>query len=345
MANLRQYRATRSKPCAICGKGNTWCLVNMPKGGNLCMSEDRPGSIRRVFVDGTIGFYYPPDKNIPLPVNQPQEPEKPMASLSVRHKAYSLLLQYAFYDISQEHLQHLSEVRQIPETKLDGFGTLPDDFDWRRTIAGYIAKEVNLLGVPGFFQMAQNAWTIASPAGILIPYRSPKGQIQGFQVRTDNPDFPRYMWLSSVGKLNGTGATTFMHFQNFLPAKDLWICEGGLKATISAIHTGEAFVGMPGCSISNLDLITKIRRRCGSRLVLCPDADFRETKEVRRQWHYNLEELVKQGFEIKVADWQPEDGKGIDDVLLKTGRLPRHISTRRWRESYPLGKPMGARAA
>jgi hypothetical protein len=308
------------------------------------MKVELPGAILRETKVG-IAYYYPPERKLEAPVKREKEKkERPMAPLSQRAKVYEALLEYAFYNMADEHVEHLMNARGLSTNDVRWYGTLPPDRESRQNLV-HLIQEINGIknfhGIPGFYEVVTGVWTLAGPPGILIPYRTPKGQIQGFQIRQDEERKPRYLWFSSADKPSGTSATNFTHYQNIGICKDLWICEGGLKAQIIGYNTGESVCGLSGSHISDLAILENVKKRCGTRIILCPDADFRTTKEVAYNWHRNIEELEKRGFEVRVALWEPEEGKGVDDYYLEQWQLPKHVTARRFKEMFPLGEHKG----
>jgi hypothetical protein len=181
----------------------------------------------------------------------------------------------------------------------------------------------SLEGVPGFYQ--SNGWRLAGPAGILIPYQRPDGRIQGFQVRCDDPSRGKYLWLSSGGYPGGTPSGTFAHYTHNQPRLDVWLVEGGLKAAIAAHHTDEAFIGLAGCHINSVTILLEPLPLI-PRIILAPDADWRTNPTVRRAWEQNADKLKAAGVSVCLATWEPGAGKGIDDFILKKGRLPSFTS-------------------
>lgn len=188
-------------------------------------------------------------------------------------------------------------------------------------------------GVPGLFRH-YDAWTVSGPAGLMIPCLTPDGLIQGFQIRSDDTAYGKYVWLSSgkfiLGKFSGgTASGTFYHYTHAAMRWDVWICEGALKATVAAALTDEAFIGLPGCHLANAQAMLAPFKH-PPRLILAPDADYRANGHVRRGWVNTLNQLMGLGCEVMIADWPPEAGKGIDDVLIQSGQLPRLIKPRAW---------------
>jgi hypothetical protein len=328
MSAIRELRASKHAPCGVCGRANQRCL-NYADGGVLCMTHDAPQSKR---VDcGSLGdgYYYPPT-NTPHRVIVPfPKPVKPTmtttASLTQRDRIYRALLEQL--PLSPSHVQHLTDTRGLQS--LDGFGTLPTSPTVRQNACASVHGVLN--GVAGLWRNGKQ-WTCAGTAGILIPYKTPQGAIQGFQIRADDPSKGKYVWWSSAGYPQGTSSGTFCHYTHNAPRLDVWVCEGALKATIASQLTNEAFIGLAGCHLPDVATLVKPLAVL-PRFICCPDADYRANATVRQAWIKNTQTLLGHGLDCRVALWEADEGKGIDDVLLACGELPEVTSARAWVQS------------
>ena len=142
----------------------------------------------------------------------------------------------------------------------------------------------------------------------------------------------KYLWLSSAGKLNGTGAGNPIPIHvavpvatrqkwptgHLLQARRVWITEGPIKAEIAAQKLNQFFISVPGITSWRpvLELVTKIGVK---EIVLAFDMDIARKRELREQIKALKKELEKQS-QIKkcgIALWREDKhGKGIDDCLL-----------------------------
>jgi hypothetical protein len=306
----------------------------------ICMKVETPGCKLHKFADGSIGFLYKFDDATPRTIPQPRQEkpviETPMADLSRRDAVYRAMLQLAFYEMSDEQWRHLLEKRRIPEEQIRNFGELPSDKAWREMVCRELLKEFDLWGVPGFFEKYMGVWTIGGPAGILIPYFSREGMIQGFQIRIPDAVKNKYRWLSTHPEdyNKGTASGTYLNFTRHTHHDQIWICEGGLKAVIAANLSGKMFIGLPALHIVDVEALEKLAKDWGCEFVLCPDADFQENEHVYRGWFNNIITLTNIA-RTRVAIWPPEDGKGVDDYLMKSGKLPKILSTKAWLDKFP----------
>jgi hypothetical protein len=142
----------------------------------------------------------------------------------------------------------------------------------------------------------------------------------------------KYLWLSSTGKWNGTGAGNPIPIHvavpvakrqkwptgHLLQVKKVWITEGPIKAEIAAQKLNQVFLSVPGITSWRpiFDLITKMGVE---EIVLAFDMDIARKKELREQIKTLKMELEKQSQIQKcwIALWREDKhGKGIDDMLL-----------------------------
>ena len=152
----------------------------------------------------------------------------------------------------------------------------------------------------------------------------------------------RYFWLSSTNKKNGTSAGNPLPVHVAVPTNELklwqtgqlkqknsvWITEGALKADIAAEKItksalrehGMTFLAIAGVNTwrSVFDVLKKMNVK---QVNLAFDMDLLENPLVAQQLKLFAQELKKQGFAANLAVWNPDDGKGIDDVLLNR-RIP-----------------------
>lgn len=336
-------RANRNNPCKICEEANNWCLHLPDIGGMICMKYDLPGCKPHKFRDGSFGYLYSPAyfnggqkvERVERPLPRYEVPETPLAHLELRHNVYSALLEVM--TLSDAHEAHMLQERKIPADKLCNFGTLWEDPDHRKSMTKIIEDVFDLIGVPGFYRYWGD-WTIAGFPGILIPYKTIDGRIQGFQVRRDGEVKQKYVWLSTPPDKypQGTRSGTFSHFANAGRQPDVFICEGALKAEVTACNAGVFCIGLPGINIPDMsEIVSSFGRGTLPRFILCPDSDFRANYHVYVRWESILRSLSELTTEIRVATWDPEAGKGIDDLVLQTGDMPRHMSPGSWKGKFP----------
>jgi len=151
----------------------------------------------------------------------------------------------------------------------------------------------------------------------------------------------RYFWLSSANKKNGTGAGNPLPVHVSIPTKELefwekgkirkassvWITEGALKADIAAEHItkvyaekeleeiGSTILAIPGVNTWR-SVIPLLKTMDTKHINIAFDMDAMENPKVAFHLKQLALELKNNGFTANVVLWNPEDGKGIDDVLI-----------------------------
>ncbi|RDV83913.1 CHC2 zinc finger domain-containing protein [Ammonifex thiophilus] len=280
-----------------------------------------PEAARKLVADYRYGW-----TPAPAPASRPQkekqatEPE--VAPLEVLNAVYQELLENL--ELSRCHRENLRQ-RGLSDAaiKHNMYRSLPSPQEARQ-VAGKLAKNHDLAGIPGFYRDA-SSWTFSTCRGFLIPVRDVNGKIQGLQVRLDEPrNGGKYIWFSSAGKPFGVGARTVAHVatptsQNF-PRRRLWVTEGPLKADIAAEYLGVRFVAAPGVSVwrDAVEVVKTLRPR---EVILAFDIDQATNEGVARAVEGLAAVLRDAGLELKKATWPPELGKGIDDACVALGEV------------------------
>jgi hypothetical protein len=148
-----------------------------------------------------------------------------MASVDARNAAYHALIEQE--PLMSNHLVALLERGFTPEEVAAA--------EYRTHVPGQAPQGVDLEDVPGFY-MANDAWVVNGPPGLLIPVRDREGRIVGCQVRPSDSEHGKYMWLSSANKPKGTSSGAPCHYA--ARGSQLSITEGPLKADFMAAHLG-----------------------------------------------------------------------------------------------------------
>jgi hypothetical protein len=109
------------------------------------------------------------------------------------------------------------------------------------------AARFDLHGVPGFYREAKE-WQLNISdwqAGYFIPVRDLAGRIQALQIRRDD-GAPRYCWLSSSNKPDGTTSSAPLHFAapHRLESGSVIITEGALKSEVIAQFSDSAVIAL-----------------------------------------------------------------------------------------------------
>lgn len=184
--------------------------------------------------------------HFPLPAVQ-KPPEREPAGIEQRDAVYRALLD--LLPLSAEHHQNLSG-RGLSDQAIvaNSYRSLQDGKELRDKIAAQLSSRYDLNGVPGFY-FRDNAWWLCSYSGLLIPIRAMTGQIQGIQIRRENTERMKYVWLSSAGKPYGTAARSWIHVTGNCAQNTAVITEGPLKGDVSsALSDNALFICVPGVS-------------------------------------------------------------------------------------------------
>ena len=184
--------------------------------------------------------------HFPLPTAQ-KPPEREPAGIEQRDAVYRALLD--LLPLSAEHHQNLSG-RGLPDQAItaNGYRSLQDGKKLRDTIAAQLSPRYDLNNVPGFY-FRDGSWRFCAYSGLLIPIRDASGRIQGIQIRRENVNRMKYVWLSSAGKPYGTGAQSWIHVTGDCTQHTAVITEGPLKGDVaSALSDNALFICVPGVS-------------------------------------------------------------------------------------------------
>lgn len=218
-----------------------------------------------------------------------------------------------------------------------------------------------LYQVPGFGQRVKDGrpWA-AGWSGIFLPSRDPMGRIIGGQVMPFEAirrkhGAPKYATLSA-GKLIGAEAGHLLHcarptgFGASSNVSRVWLTEGLLKADIASDLLGEAVLGAAGQKFEEEALADFLRALGPSEVVIALDQDAAESSAVAKTEKARKtlgDQLLELGYQVSIACWKPEQGKGLDDLLLAGERpvLREYLGRRRRpRLAQPVLEEMEAAA-
>jgi hypothetical protein len=178
--------------------------------------------------------------------------------------------------------------------------------------------------VPGFVRKEaedRRWWTLAGSAGLLIPVRDIKHRIRALKIRADGDSRgPRYSWMSSV-RYGGPSPGAPPHVPIYTtPGRGVRVSEGELKGDIATCLSGLLTLGIAGVSQwrSAIPLLEQFRPET---VLLAWDADWRHNPQVAKTLGDAALELSRLGYDVQIESWEPELGKGIDD-LLRAGHQP-----------------------
>lgn len=186
----------------------------------------------------------------------------------------------------------------------------------------------DLNGVPGFYRDKNGGAVQAAVTGLLIPVRDLNGKIVSLSVKNENPKMTnsgkpanKYLAFSSAGKKDGAKVTQTTHCPSLtgtareISGTTARITEGILKADIATALDPEMYCfGMHGLNIPH-DLAQVIEELEICELHICLDAGEDQNSDMKLAKSKLLEFCRNIGIDCVFETWDPEYGKGIDDVL------------------------------
>lgn len=221
-----------------------------------------------------------------------------------------------------------------------GYKSLPNN---RAGVASAIAKEFDndLSGIPGFWlpdDKGINArWQLAGASGLLIPVRDHKGEVVQIKIRPDKTidGGAKYISLSSAKYPNGASAQANVHWPKAdIITPTIRITEGEIKADIATHQSGIYTISCPGVNSWRVaaDAVLELNPdeiwvcfdsdKDGTRNLYNGDAEEVESNKPNDVGKYagKLARYLDSNHpNVKIETWNPELGKGIDDVLMDGG--------------------------
>lgn len=179
------------EPCPICGHSGG-CMVNKEGEAVACIrKESKTAFSKNSACPSWLHFLKgAKKKRIDVAATSEVEHQQKLES-SILNKVYRALLDCTI--LEDGHYQHLTSAKrgltdlQIRNREYRSFPSKP----WE--IVKLIEYETGIsdfTGIPGFYKAKGkygDYWSINGSDGILIPFRNTKNEIEGFQVRIDNP--------------------------------------------------------------------------------------------------------------------------------------------------------------
>jgi DNA primase len=253
---------------------------------------------------------------VPVPEVKTHE-RRPAAHLN---EVYGQML--ARLSLSEAHTQHLlSRGLTLEAVNEFGYASAPCRGDASR-LANELSRRYDLRGVPGFFRK-RGTWLLRDfGEGILIPTRDSRGCIRAFQVRrTGEWVDPRYVWLSSSDKEDGSSSgtpTAVLRPEWIRERRRVVITEGALKAHVASERLRLGFVAFAGVACVPANFVASLQRLFPEvvRVSIAFDADFRTNVYVRGAILKLLHELMCSRLKADVWVW--EGAKGIDDFVCES---------------------------
>lgn len=315
--------------CPICGKPD-WCMVS--EDGKLVLCQ----RIQNDHPNRKGGWWH----------SLSDEPYEKIQKKKRKAKANSFALDMIYravlktFPLSDFHKENLKE-RGLTDNEiyLHAYRTLPvERYNGIKFIENHFRKDV-FEHIPGFCKRpGRNGsmyWWIQGGSGILIPVLSLDEQlairVAGLQVRLDDPSRnTKYLNLSTEGYEGGTscGILTHLALPSTLKTNDIWITEGTIKANVIMTRLQALAIGLSGVAGWHdvLESIRKIHQKYNiqeGNIIIAFDADYKEKVQVFQHmaqlYHALEQEFNPQQFPIYFATWDINEGKGIDDFVIKGG--------------------------
>ena len=153
------------------------------------------------------------------------------------------LLMLSHLTLSPKHHNDLLS-RGLSEERISQnmYRSLPSGTSARRLLAGMLSDFHDLEGIPGFSVDKDGCWNISGHSGLLVPYCTMDGYIQGLQVRLDDEKNPerKYRWLASRGRPHGVRCPAWIHVTGNPSATTAYLTEGGLKGDVASFLDDDA---------------------------------------------------------------------------------------------------------
>lgn len=266
-----------------------------------------------------------------FPQAAPKEPRQEyMAPLEQRHDVYYDLL--ALLSLSEhDFLDLLGRGLTLDAIEQNMYRSMPAKVETRSELAQTLSRTHDLHGVPGFYRSENGDWRLSGNSGLLIPYCTAKGYIQGLQRRAEIGGKRCYVWVSSnPDKCRkdgsplypcGTRAHGWIHITGNVHSTTASITEGALKGdTASCLSNGALYLCAPGVNAIKY-LPSAIRSLSVERLLGEYDMDQIRQEQYSAALRRMQDTLKPLGIPYIQQMWNPAYN-GIDDYKLHSRWLP-----------------------
>lgn len=325
-------RVTVRSPCPVCGRAKL-CRVKVDGSEVWCtrVSEGAAATLRNVVgesyihrADGAAGRRWTPPPAAPPST-------KELAAAPDLDRAYRVALARLRLDAG-DRAALLARGLPAEQVNANGYRTL--HVEGRAAVARAVVDAIGedtASRVPGIVWKTgeddRGWWSLAGPAGIVVPVRDLAGRIVALKVRRRDPLPPkaeRYLYVTSA-PAGGPSPGAPCHVPRAALAlrgkvEPLVITEGELKADVSTALSGLPVVSIPG--VTNWPRGVELARAWGARSVaVALDADAHRKEDVARAQGALLAALRAEGLDARLWQWPEEQGKGLDDFLLRARRV------------------------
>lgn len=245
------------------------------------------------------------------------------------HHAYSFLLNRL--SLADGHRSDLLRRGLSPESiESNGYRTMYAEPS--KTMASILHREFNgeSVSIPGYYVDEKTneprlayQFVDGKPVNslLLIPCRNVESRVLSLKERINDPKWladpkrSKYLYLSSA-KRGGRKANQIVHVPKGTPriCETVRITEGELKADVTFALSGIPTISIPG--VNSWRKVLPVLKQLEAKIVqVAFDADCRKEPAVARSLK-DLFDAIRTDYETLIEMWEPEDGKGIDDVLL-----------------------------
>ena len=322
-------RVSKQEPCPICDHPD-WCETRSD-GAVHCMRiesaipSSRSGGWWHRFSTLPGAGEHDQIKHLQhAPGNQEHETPRliVVASPADRNRVYRELL--VACRLLPHHVSYLAS-EGFTGVHLALYGSLHSQ---RVQIANHLQRRFSndlLVTIPGLYLRADGCLAVASPDGLLVATTNIDGDIVALQCRVQSGEgSKKYLWLSSAGH-NGPASGAPCHVLTQPEPVSLWITEGAKKAHAVTLYKQVTALGMPGHAnqadtLQVIDLLVA-QGALQAVIALDEDTDISVSTAVETSRQKLLAACRDRGLAVRVARWDPADGKGIDD-LLRAGKEP-----------------------
>lgn len=254
------------------------------------------------------------------------------------------------------------------QVEVIGLRSVPRSFEEAKNIVTTLFNEgYQLERVPGFTQFLKKNgdpekdsdwyWLLAGMGQYYIPVRDEYGRIIRLRIKTNNPVKKKYVWFSSEPMITERikrrgGAPSGAPLNVVVPTRYMstWgslvtdlktfnkaiIIEGEHKAYICSEILDTLIIGVPG-SGNFRDVIPLLKKLGVTEVYVAYDIDafYDEEKETQKNEYVHehlrkfiIDLLSESSMNVYLLVWNHLHGKGLDDLLLQTKKLPMAINVR-----------------
>lgn len=347
-------RVSRLQPCRICEKPD-WCSTTIDHTIAFCARSGT--NAERLSSKGWGIFYYDlrrPSRAGHALTQKQFSPSKPtsLASVEIRDKLYRRLIKLS--PLSENGKGIFGNERLTKKGfGFERFGILPksviDRYGLVRSLIESFVNEEDAVptfkGVPGFWRGSNGRLRLGSDFDYdddlrLIPFLDSNGLIQACQIKAigkTKTTSGKYLWLSSIGKREGSSPGTPLHHEGFegfvgKTTRTVLVTEGVLKAKVAQHFLPDRYVvANAGVATSHQEIVKLARQKI---LEIAFDTDCCINPHVARAMASLIalrkreQRFLSCDEPTKILAWDRRF-KGVDDALI-AGACLKHLEVSDW---------------